>query len=109
MPVSTLRGHARTFTATFVRDDDGRIVGMTGELSPEWTDDDLTAVLAVRADDAARCDGCGQLRSEAHDPATEGEWRADPVVCQACATASRIAAREDDKAGLMVRTSRLER
>lgn len=103
-PRSKLNGRPVPFVATFVRDDDGRVVGMSGQFGPEWTDDDLTAAQAVQADDDSRCGGCGHPRDVSHSPDHQLDWSASTSRCHACAAAARAAEKFDDRAGLHVRS-----
>jgi len=56
---------------------------------PEWTFvDRVLAVASVLADDL-RCSGCGQPKSEAWNPDSEGFYEAHDAICQGCAAVRR--------------------
>jgi hypothetical protein len=69
---------------TYERDNDGRIIRSTAVRDAEWTDEDRGWVLALLAEEADTCPGCGQPNSVCRDPKTMYEWRAVQVQCQAC-------------------------
>lgn len=54
------------------------------EREPEWTDEDRGWLLALLAERAAECSGCGHPLDEARDPATAGRWQVRQEICQAC-------------------------
>jgi hypothetical protein len=57
--------------------------------SPEWTwADRVLAVAAMLADDM-RCGGCGQPKSEAWNPDSEGWYEGRQATCQGCAALAR--------------------
>jgi hypothetical protein len=49
-----------------------------------WTDEDRAWALALQAEDAGTCGGCGQPRAESTDPANEGRYSAEAVECHGC-------------------------
>jgi hypothetical protein len=69
---------------TFERDADGQVVRAVTVREPEWTDQDRGWVLALLAEQADTCGGCGQPVSECFDPKTMREWQAVERQCQAC-------------------------
>lgn len=99
-----LTGRPTPFRATFVYDDDGRVVGLEGEMDSPWTDEDVASARAVSDDDADRCGGCGHPRATSHDPATQLDWAAETTRCHACKAAAEAADKVDDRSGLGVRT-----
>lgn len=105
VPLSTLHGRPRRFRADFVYDDDGRLVGLTGELESPWTDVDTDVVRAVAEDRAARCDGCGHPTDQTFDPELERHWTAHPRQCHSCAAGERAFKHIDDRAGVKVFTT----
>lgn len=64
----------------------GRIV-RPGE--PAWLPEDRDEALALMANDAATCHGCGQPRAESTDPANEYGYTAEGQRCHACAAIRR--------------------
>ena len=106
MPLSSLQGRPRTFTADLVRDDDGRVTRIVGQLDGGWTDEDVAAAMAADFDERDRCGGCGHPLSQTTDPDSQLLWESEPIRCQACAASARAADGFEGKnrAGLMVRT-----
>lgn len=66
------------------RDQTGQITGAVIETEPDWLDDDRLELLALLAERANTCRGCGHPIDEAHDPGTERTWRLVADTCQAC-------------------------
>lgn len=64
---------------------------MPGPGEPLWLDDDRAWALALLQVEAETCTGCRQPLTESMDPALEEAWRAEVVLCHACATAGRTA------------------
>lgn len=69
---------------TYRRDRRGRVVEATTVHDPEWTDEDRAWLLALLAERADTCPGCGHPADEAHNRATERQWQVQTSVCQAC-------------------------
>lgn len=89
MPVSILRG--RPWPAP-------------GE--PLFTDEDRDLALALYANEADACPGCGEPMSITTSPEAEGAYRADAIRCHGCAAQSRAARDVTDTAGLLVQFSK---
>ena len=72
-----------------------------------WSGEDRGWAMALLAEEADACSGCGLPRSETHDPEHEFSYRATPVRCHACAAAGRAAdAMKQETAGLTYRIER---
>lgn len=56
-----------------------------------WSDDDRGWALALLAEEADECSGCGQPRSESYSEESEGRYTARVQVCQACLVAEHVA------------------
>lgn len=84
MPLSRLLGRPVRETTTYVRGVDGLIVSSTTVGEPEWGDDDRGWLLALLAEDADTCSGCGHPNSETSDPASMHQWRLVQRKCWAC-------------------------
>jgi hypothetical protein len=65
----------------------GRPWPVPGE--PLWLDEDREWALALQADEALTCHGCGQPRDEASDPVNEFHYTAEPHRCHACSAISK--------------------
>lgn len=82
----------------------GRVLG---EGDPAWTDLDRSYALAWQLEQASRCSGCGEPRTESMDKAHQFAYAAEVVRCHSCAAKERAGdgyARQDgaDTAGLLV-------
>lgn len=64
---------------------------------PLWQQDDTDLAVALTDIEEDRCSGCGHPRSVSMDPAHEFHWRAERLVCHACAARDRAARRDDGK------------
>lgn len=63
-----------------------------------WTEEDRAWALALAEVEADTCPDCGQPWSEATDPKNEFEYRAELVLCHACATSAKtVRAHQDGK------------
>lgn len=51
---------------------------------PEWTDEDRGYLLALLAEEAETCQGCGQPSEESRDKATARTWEVVQETCWAC-------------------------
>lgn len=100
-------GATRSETTTYVHEG-GLLVSSTTVREPEWTDQDRGWVLALLAEKADTCPGCGHPVSECRDPATRGQWSYEATVCQACVIAQAVSdnAAEAKTRGLYVGTYR---
>lgn len=76
----------------------GRVVA-DGE--PLWTDEDRAWALALLAEEAGNCGGCGQPVSESMDPVNEFAYRVERLRCHACTAVGRVRELDrDEPAGL---------
>jgi len=51
---------------------------------PRWTDEDRAWVLALLAEQAEVCKGCGNSLAECMDPRTQYTWQVKQHICEAC-------------------------
>ncbi|MFE7398854.1 hypothetical protein [Streptomyces sp. NPDC057557] len=73
----------------------GRVVA-PGEAA--WTEEDRAWALALAEVEADTCPDCGEPWSEATDQKNEFEYKADLVMCHACATSAKtVRAHQDNK------------
>lgn len=49
-----------------------------------WTDDDRDLLLALLAEEAEECSGCGQPLAQTTDPDNRGTYEVSRVTCEAC-------------------------
>lgn len=49
-----------------------------------WTDDDRELLLALVAEEAEECGGCGRPFAETTDPANRGTYEVSRRTCEAC-------------------------
>ncbi len=69
----------------------------------DWTLSDTEAVLALVADEDARCSGCGQPRDETLKPENWRKYTAEAYTCAGCWERDRFVESFDgDRKGLIV-------
>lgn len=56
----------------------------------DWSDSDRGWALALLAEEADECSGCGQPRAESYSEESEGRYSARVQVCQACLVAEFV-------------------
>lgn len=56
---------------------------------PLWTDEDRAWALALHAEEAEECPGCGLPMDETRSPDAEGEYVATRARCHACTPKER--------------------
>lgn len=66
-----------------------RLVEAVTEHDPLFSDEDTEELLGLVESEDELCPGCGQLRHESFDPASEGEWDVTALRCHACAARDR--------------------
>jgi hypothetical protein len=84
VPLSRWLGREPRTVTRYERDDDGLLVAAITEREPEWLDDDRDQVLALLAEQAETCPGCGRPLDECRDPETARTWRVVDDLCHAC-------------------------
>lgn len=63
----------------------------------EWGERDrVLAEALIEFEDTAYCPGCGQLKSEAWDPASQGAWDYQTIHCYSCEHKDKQAKQNDD-------------
>lgn len=91
VPRSALLGRARTSRTTYRYGDDGRLVEAVTVHDPEWTAEDLEAVLTWQREQSRRCPGCGFPIDEVwvfnpdEEPEKRAAFDAEIRKCVACA------------------------
>lgn len=80
---SVLRG--RILTTTYLYEDPDHPGRPTrSHVSPAWTADDRSLMVALELYESTLCAGCGEPRAIAWHAETEGEYEAHRFVCNAC-------------------------
>ncbi|NUP23602.1 MAG: hypothetical protein HOZ81_47610 [Streptomyces sp.] len=64
-----------------------------------WTEEDRAWALALAEVEADTCPDCGQPWSESTDAANEFEYRAELIMCHACATSAKTVRAHQDRNG----------
>lgn len=70
-----------------------------------WTEEDRRWAIALIAEEAEKCPGCGGQLTETTDPEHEEHWHAEAMRCHRCAAQQRemrAFQKEGDPTGLLV-------
>src|SRR3954471_6198450 len=73
-PRSVLLGRSVRTVTEHEHDDNGRLIRSVATTEPLWTDEDRDLLLALLAEEAEECTGCGQPLAQTTDPANRGTY-----------------------------------
>jgi len=83
-PRSRILGREPRTVTEHEYDDRDRLIRSVTTSEPLWTEEDSSLLIALLAEEAEQCGGCGWPLEVSTDPKTKRTWRVERHTCEAC-------------------------